>query len=112
VIHDPLYRWSLSPLKARERERERERMGERDKEKNEKNERNAEIENSQLINNPDDFCRDAAERTLLRVKNKLLGFEDPTSGVLGVEGQVELVMAESRSVDNLSKLFPGWNPWL
>jgi hypothetical protein len=99
----------VSPLKARERERERERMGEKDKEKNE---RNAEIENSQLINNPDDFCRDAAERTLLRVKNKLLGFEDPTSGVLGVEGQVELVMAESRSVDNLSKLFPGWNPWL
>ena len=81
-------------------------MGEKDKEKK------PEPEDSPLNIIPDDFCRDAAERTLLRVNNKLLGFEDPTSGVLGVEGQVELVMAESRSVDNLSRLFPGWNPWL
>ena len=97
-------------MQARERERERDKMGERG-DKIEKNERN-EIENSQLGNNKDDFCRDAAERTLLRIKNKLLGFEDPTSGVLDVGGQIELVMAESRSVDNLSRLFPGWNPWL
>ena len=58
------------------------------------------------------FGREAAERTLLRIQNKLLGFEDPTSGVLGIEGQVELLISEARNIDNLCKLFPGWSPWL
>jgi hypothetical protein len=63
-------------------------------------------------NNPNGFVRDAADRTLLRIKNKLLGFENPTSGGLGVEGQVELIISEARSIDNLCRLFPGWAPWI
>jgi ataxia telangiectasia mutated family protein len=142
VIHDPLYKWSLSPLQARkrqlqgadgegeggedirdpqlpvvvvashnngqptlpgtggvsagvrngtgiggEREREKEREG-------------------------GNFSRDAAERTLQRIRNKLQGFEDTSGGGLSVQGQVELLISEARSVENLSKLFPGWSPWM
>ena len=34
------------------------------------------------------FSRDAAERTLLRIKAKVQGFEDPTSDALSVQGHV------------------------
>ena len=59
------------------------------------------------------FGKDAAERTLNRVLHKLQGQEDPSSGeALSIEGQVDLLINESRSPHNLSKLFPGWAPWL
>jgi serine-protein kinase ATM len=129
VIHDPLYKWLLSPLQARERQghgqrdnddkdmqiqREKEKVKEKGKKNN-----NAKIAEKTEKANLDNFQREiggagrnAAERTLQRIRSKLQGFEDPTSGGLSVEGQVEFLINESRSVDNLSKLFVGWSPWL
>ena len=92
-----------------EKDREKEKA-ELEKSKNEKLPAQTEVNPYQRENAG--FSRDAAERTLVRIKNKLLGFDNPTSGGLGVEGQVELVITEAKSVDNLSKLYFGWNPWL
>jgi ataxia telangiectasia mutated family protein len=69
------------------------------------------------MNNPkqqqqQSFGKDAAERTLTRIKCKLQGFEDPTGEALGVEGQVDYLINEARSPTNLCKIFPGWAPWL
>lgn len=58
------------------------------------------------------FGRDAGERTLLRIKAKLQGFEDPTGDGLSVEGQVDELISEAQSLENLSRLYPGWAPWL
>ena len=145
MIHDPLYKWNLSPLEARRRQERKDNQNDNN-DKNSKNDilysRNdniiLEFENDRKKNNQiknisnnknmnidkigkidedihsenHGFGREAAERTLLRIQNKLLGFEDPTSGVLGIEGQVELLISEARNIDNLCKLFPGWSPWL
>lgn len=131
VIHDPLYKWLLSPLQARERQgngkrdnddkdisMQREKEKEKVKEKGKKN-NNVKIAEKNEKTNPDNIQREiggagrnAAERTLQRIRSKLQGFEDPTSGGLSVEGQVEFLINESKSVDNLSKLFVGWSPWL
>jgi ataxia telangiectasia mutated family protein len=58
------------------------------------------------------FSKDAAGRTLLRIKNKLQGVEDPTGEPLGVKGQVDFLINEAKNPLNLCKLFPGWAPWL
>ena len=126
MVHDPLYKWNLSPLQVRKRQQKNNGNGnsdtdeimdivrgtgkdkdnkERDKDKDKDRDNNDHRSNNS-------FGRDAAERTLQRIKNKLLGFEDTTSGVLSVEGQVELVVTEAKNVDNLCKLFVGWSPWL
>lgn len=100
VIHDPLYKWSLSPAAARARQSKdpgpRMRAGQDAME---------ETGRSQ-------FGRDAGERTLLRIKAKLQGFDDPTGEGLSVEGQVDQLISEAQSIENLSRLFPGWAPWL
>jgi phosphatidylinositol kinase/protein kinase (PI-3 family) len=49
---------------------------------------------------------------LLYVKNKLQGHDDPCGDTFTVQGQVEFLLQEAQSISNLSKLFPGWAPWL
>jgi phosphatidylinositol kinase/protein kinase (PI-3 family) len=58
------------------------------------------------------FDKDAAHRTIMRVKNKLNGFDESAGEGLSVEGQVELLIEQATNTENLSKLFPGWAPWL
>ena len=58
------------------------------------------------------FGKDAAERTLMKIRNKLRGFENPTGEALGVESHVDLLINEARNPFNLCKIFPGWAPWL
>lgn len=47
---------------------------------------------------------------LYRFKQKLRGLE--SGEPLSVEGQVKLLIAEAVSADNLSRLYPGWAPWV
>lgn len=55
---------------------------------------------------------DAAKRALLRVKQKLQGYEDPNGNVISVEGQVKGLITAAIDPRNLCRLFPGWAPWL
>ena len=48
---------------------------------------------------------DAAQRALLRVKNKLLGYEDSNSESLSVKGQVELLINEAQDPRNLCRIY-------
>lgn len=51
-----------------------------------------------------------AERVLMRLQEKLKGVEEGT--VLSVGGQVNLLIQQAMDPKNLSRLFPGWKPWV
>ena len=93
LIHDPLYRWMLTPGDASRFQRDDER---------------SQSGNESMV--PPD--NQAAERALFRVKQKLQGYSDTTHDALSVEGQVTHLIAEATDRDNLCVLFPGWSPWL
>ena len=166
VIHDPLYKWSISPLEANKRQRKRDRMNDED---NEGDGNQAQLDDEKMFKEiqqstkggrsskrdtssggnlcqqrqqngkygensngiiPDininatgtaeggpapqtsNFQKDAAKRTLMRIRNKLNGFDDNSFSSLSVEGFVQLLITEAQDKKNLSKVFPGWAPWL
>lgn len=51
-----------------------------------------------------------AERVLLRLHQKLQGYEEGVQ--LGVAGQVNNLIQEARDPKNFCKLFPGWQPYI
>ncbi|EXB28723.1 Serine/threonine-protein kinase ATM [Morus notabilis] len=93
-IHDPLYKWALSPLKALQRQKETEDDPE------------TSSEDSQ-----DDYegNKDAA-RALMRVKQKLDGYEE--GEMRSVHGQVQQLIQDAIDPERLCQMFPGWGAWL
>ena len=53
-----------------------------------------------------------AERALLRIRQKLKGYEDPNGDAMSVEGHVKYLINEATSPENICRIFPGWSPWL
>ncbi|OQS07464.1 phosphatidylinositol kinase (PIK-5) [Thraustotheca clavata] len=94
-IHDPLYNWTLSPIKALRMQQENQLPM---------------TKSSDVM--PEENLADAASRALLRVKQKLQGYEDPAGDAMSVQGQVQRLIHVARDPHNLCKLFPGWGPWL
>ncbi|CAA7402290.1 unnamed protein product [Spirodela intermedia] len=87
-IHDPLYKWALSPLKALQRQKETDEDAE------------PSLEDSQ------DACegnKDAA-RALFRVKQKLDGYED--AEMRSVQGQVQQLIQDATDTERLCQMFP------
>ena len=117
LLHDPLYRWMLSPLAARQRQQDEEKGSYRGG-------------NGAGVKPPEAAAAaaadaaaaaaaedagvggDAAQRALVRIKHKLQGYVDPNGNAMSVEGQVKLLINEAKDPENLSKLYPGWAPWL
>ncbi|OQU86537.1 serine/threonine-protein kinase ATM isoform X2 [Sorghum bicolor] len=92
-VHDPLYKWALSPLKALQRQKETD-------------DTDSCLDDSQEAY---DGNKDAA-RAILRVKQKLDGYED--GEMRSVQGQVQQLIQDAVDVDRLCQMFPGWGPWL
>ena len=65
-----------------------------------------------LLNQQNQASRDAAERTLMRIRSKLQGYEDSAGESLSLDGHVELLITLARDPKNLAKLYVGWSPWL
>ncbi|DBA02805.1 TPA: hypothetical protein N0F65_006595 [Lagenidium giganteum] len=105
-VHDPLYRWTLSPLKAL-RIQEEHTSNRRHVRQNGADESGSNSASQELGAN-----NDAAARALIRVKQKLEGYEDPNGNALSIEGQVKQLISVARDQHNLCNLFPGWAPWL
>jgi serine-protein kinase ATM len=94
VVADPLYRWNRNPMEA---QRQQAAVG------GEKGQGN----------NVGEEQNQAALKTITKIKEKLEGYEDSTSGEQqGVEGQVQLLVNSARDPDNLCQMFGGWGPWL
>ncbi|KAL8457793.1 hypothetical protein ACS0TY_035608 [Phlomoides rotata] len=94
-IHDPLYKWALSPLKAMQRQKDID------------DDSDAGLDDS----DEDEYegNKDAA-RALLRVKQKLDGYED--GEMRSIHGQVQQLIQDAIDPDRLCNMFPGWGAWL
>ncbi|XP_010663180.1 serine/threonine-protein kinase ATM isoform X4 [Vitis vinifera] len=93
-IHDPLYKWALSPLKALQRQ----------KETDDDLETSLEDLEEEYEGNKD------AARALLRVKQKLDGYEE--GEMRSVHGQVRQLIQDAIDPDRFCRMFPGWGAWL
>ncbi len=100
LLHDPLYQWTLSPLKALHLQR-------------------AETYDdipptpsgtTMELASGANGTNKMAERVLLRLQEKLGGIEDGVP--LSVNGQVNRLIQEATDPTNLCVLFPGWQPWI
>lgn len=105
VVEDPLYRWNLTPVEARERQA----PNEFDEAKGVAAAKANALAASLF---PTDQNK-AAAMAIGKIKAKLQGYEDSTSGEQhGVLGQVLLLINSARDADNLCKMFVGWMPWV
>nr|POF16890.1 serine/threonine-protein kinase atm [Quercus suber] len=93
-IHDPLYKWALSPLKALQRQKETD----------------DDIET--ILEDSQDECEGNkdATRALIRVKQKLDGYEE--GEMRSVRGQVQQLIQDAIDPERLCHMFPGWGAWL
>lgn len=100
VVADPLYKWSINPTKALQRQSDEERT--------------AIYDPDDGLNEPSsDRKSQATTKAINKIKEKLQGYEDSTSGEQqGIEGQVQLLINSARDPNNLCNLFPGWGPWI
>ena len=104
VVSDPLYSWSVNPVKARRRQHIEESMFGKE---------NSDISSNVGIPTITESDNDAATRTIAKINEKLQGYEEGTFGEQQtVEGQVRLLINAARNPDNLCSLFVGWMPWL
>lgn len=104
LLHDPLYQWTLSPLKAlnlQQAEAFDDIPSTPSHTAMELNRGTADGTNS---------TNKMAERVLLRLHEKLGGIEDGVP--LSVSGQVNRLIQEATDPVNLCMLFPGWQPWI
>nr|XP_033803696.1 serine-protein kinase ATM isoform X2 [Geotrypetes seraphini] len=101
LLYDPLFDWTMSPLKAMYLQQDEADL-------------NATLAgDDQECNGKDSSDKSfnkVAERVLLRLQEKLKGVEEST--VLSVGGQVNLLIQQAMDPKNLSRLFPGWKPWI
>lgn len=81
-LHDPLCDWKLSPTQEKQ------------------------LDKSEVSSTN----KQVAERALLRIRQKLQGTENGVS--LSVKGQVQMLIKQAMNPRNLSRLFPGWQPYL
>ena len=109
LLYDPLYVWTLSPLKVLSLQRKNDLditevapAGTDVLESGNERETRTSMDETAVIK--------MAERVLVRLRQKLDGIEDGTS--LSVKGQVNHLIREARDPKNLCRLFPGWQPWI
>ncbi|PPS01509.1 hypothetical protein GOBAR_AA19161 [Gossypium barbadense] len=108
-IHDPLYKWALSPLKALQRQKLVCNMYVYNSVKPPK-ETDYDLDTS-IEGSQDDYegNKDAA-RALLRVKQKLDGYEE--GEMRSVHGQVQQLIQDAIDPERLCQMFPGWGAWM
>uniref|UniRef100_A0A8C8SAM0 non-specific serine/threonine protein kinase n=1 Tax=Pelusios castaneus TaxID=367368 RepID=A0A8C8SAM0_9SAUR len=107
LLYDPLFDWTMNPLKALYLQQRPEdeadissTLSTSDQECNRK----------ASYSSYDQSFNKVAERVLMRLQEKLKGVEEGT--VLSVGGQVNLLIQQAMDPKNLSRLFPGWKPWV
>ena len=114
LLHDPLYQWTLSPVKALNLQRRTE-QGE-DPHTSHTTHGNTtgqgdilDTTHANRANHNSDLNK-MAERVLLRLQEKLEGIEDGVP--LSISGQVNHLIQEAKDPENLCLLFPGWQAWI
>ncbi|KAJ1617827.1 kinase-like domain-containing protein [Pavlovales sp. CCMP2436] len=110
LLHDPLYKWTLSPTLALKKQADRPALpapglsGEQGRQTGPAAEPSAELGGYEEHNSVD------AEHALLVVRQKLNGRVGGT--VLAVDAQVRQLIAQAIDERNLALMYPGWSAWL
>lgn len=110
-IHDPLYRWNLSPLKAFKIQKPS-----ADDDDDESMHRNSSQDSKSLGALSDgprpmvDIKNLDAEYALLRITEKLQGYEE--GELLGIKGHVNKLFSQAMDPSILSCMFYGWASWI
>ncbi|KAM6159265.1 serine-protein kinase ATM isoform 2-T2 [Rhynchocyon petersi] len=105
LLYDPLFDWTMNPLKALY-------LQQRPEDETELNS-SLNADDQECKRSPSDTDQSfnkVAERVLMRLQEKLKGVEEGT--VLSVGGQVNLLIQQAMDPKNLSRLFPGWKAWV
>uniref|UniRef100_A0A8C9SLP0 non-specific serine/threonine protein kinase n=1 Tax=Scleropages formosus TaxID=113540 RepID=A0A8C9SLP0_SCLFO len=108
LLYDPLFDWTMNPLKAFYLQQQHEEQAELNATLN-PTLGGEELEAPRKSSDTQSFNK-VAERVLLRLQEKLKGVEEGT--VLSVGGQVNLLIQQAMDPKNLSRLFPGWQAWV
>ncbi|XP_063061017.1 serine-protein kinase ATM [Engraulis encrasicolus] len=108
LLYDPLFDWTMNPLKAFYLQQQLDEQAELNATLNptpadELDAHRKGSSDSQSFNK-------VAERVLLRLQEKLKGVEG--GAVLSVGGQVNLLIQQAMDPKNLCRLFPGWQAWV
>ncbi|XP_040573183.1 serine-protein kinase ATM [Lepeophtheirus salmonis] len=103
MVHDPLYNWSLTPDKAY-----RLQFGRAPDAKTRAKWEQSSDSPSRAAN--DGGGNRMAERVLLRVGQKLDGFEEGFN--MSIQGQVNALIHQARDPNRLCALYPGWSPFV
>lgn len=106
IVSDPLYKWSSSSKKEM-------RRAAVDRRNTEFMEDSLPDQGYNSIGHDGDENRnEVAAHAISRIHDKLLGYEDGTSGEQqSVESQVQLLMNAAQDPDNLCVMFVGWAPF-
>ncbi|XP_070480934.1 serine-protein kinase ATM isoform X2 [Equus przewalskii] len=105
LLYDPLFDWTMNPLKAlylQQRPEDETELHSTPHADDQECKRN--------LSDVDQSFNKVAERVLMRLQEKLKGVEEGT--VLSVGGQVNLLIQQAMDPKNLSRLFPGWKAWV
>ncbi|XP_004614157.2 serine-protein kinase ATM [Sorex araneus] len=105
LLYDPLFDWTMNPLKALYLQQRPEDETELHSTLNADDQ-----ECKRTLSDIDQSFNKVAERVLMRLQEKLKGVEEGT--VLSVGGQVNLLIQQAMDPKNLSRLFPGWKAWV
>ncbi|XP_073095404.1 serine-protein kinase ATM isoform X2 [Manis javanica] len=105
LLYDPLFDWTMNPLKALYLQQRSEDETELQSTLNANDQ-----ECKRNLSDTDQSFNKVAERVLMRLQEKLKGVEEGT--VLSVGGQVNLLIQQAMDPKNLSRLFPGWKAWV
>ncbi|XP_048349844.1 serine-protein kinase ATM [Sphaerodactylus townsendi] len=105
LLYDPLFDWTMNPLKALYLQQRPEDETDTSGSLNASNQEHNATASSDI-----QTFNKVAERVLMRLQEKLKGVEEGT--VLSVGGQVNLLIQQAMDPKNLSRLFPGWKAWV
>uniref|UniRef100_UPI00398E438B serine-protein kinase ATM n=1 Tax=Pristiophorus japonicus TaxID=55135 RepID=UPI00398E438B len=108
LLYDPLFDWTMNPLKALNLQQRPEEDADLHSTLNSTIARDDTVCDGKTVDIKS--INKVAERVLLRLQEKLKGVEE--GAVLSVGGQVNLLIQQARDPKNLSRLFPGWQPWV
>lgn len=124
VLHDPLYRWQMTPIKAG-----RKQLDLMEAAQQQADDASAAPGGSanaaaaaggtsgvggagSLIVSSCGLGNADAERAVLRVKQKLQGQDVEGGAALSVAAQVAAMLQAARDPENLCRMFKGWAPWV
>ena len=113
-MFDPLYKWTISPVRALQLQQEPEsqrREGTTVSVTAGAGAHFTELTSHATAGEGSAHSQEA-ERVIVRVQQKLQGYEEGSTSALGVEGQVNLLIQQARDPERLAALYFGWGAWI